>query len=52
MTVKELIKELSNYDEDQIVAVFDDGNLHPVTDVDIDYDANICEEDDVVALYS
>lgn len=57
MTVKELIEELSNYDDDQIVTVFDSNmpdaiRVHPVTDVDIDYDAHICEDDDVVVLYS
>lgn len=52
MNVKELIKELSNYDDDQIVAVFDEGKLHPVTGVDIDYADYISKEDDVVVLYS
>ena len=54
MTVKELIEELSNYDDDQIVTVSNnvDGKLHPVTDVDIDYADYISEEDDVVVLYS
>jgi hypothetical protein len=54
MTVKELIEELSNYDDDQIVTVSNsiDGKLHLVTGVDIDYVAYISEEDDVVVLYS
>lgn len=53
MTVKELIEELSNYDDDQIVTVYNSSDLqpYPVTDVDIDYVESISEEDDVVVLY-
>lgn len=57
MTVKELIEELSNYDDDQIVTIFDSNirdasRVHPIKDVDRDYAAYISEEDDVVVLYS
>ena len=54
MTVKELIEELSNYDDDQIVTVATksiDGKLHLVTDVDFNYVPYINVEEDVVILH-
>lgn len=57
MTVKELIEKLSNYDDNQIVTVFDSNirdasRVHPINDIDISYAAYISEKNDVVVLYS
>lgn len=52
MTVKELIEELSNYDDDQLVAIIGDDLETPylLKSVDILYDDSIDEEDDIVIL--
>ena len=52
MTVKELIEELSNYDDGQLVAIIGDDLETPylLKSVDVLYDDNIDEENDIIIL--